>query len=467
MNLTPQQQAFVDAIGTNTSVRLDSVAGSGKTTTLAQALHSHPRLPAMTLAIAFNVATKKAFESRLPSGVTCMTLNGLGHRTISQNLRTRVSLDTDKTFRIAKSFDLPWNLTTEVRAAIDEARQRGFVSERYRLQGTPIEQNIGSFLEANLFPEEIGEYVIEGLRTSIREALGGTIDFTDQIYLPLAAGMKFPKFTSVFVDEAQDLSSANHQMILGTRPSHLSIIGDPFQSIYAFRGAAHGSMDLLSELFPMKEMRLSVSFRCSRAVIRHAQQWVPHIEPRPDAPEGSVEMMQFNEIDWTQPTTVLCRFNAPLFSVFYRLLRQRIPATMPGMKGDRSLIRLISRASHNNDSFPISSLLSALDDIRIAKPQHADAVSALNVIAQESEVRTAGALKAEVKSIFERERGVVELSSIHKAKGLEWPRVVWLNPTASPTWFQLSPEDHQQERNLRYVATTRAQNDLIMTELPK
>lgn len=57
---------------------------------------------------------------------------------------------------------------------------------------------------------------------------------------------------------------------------------------------------------------------------------------------------------------------------------------------------------------------------------------------------------------------VVTLSTIHKSKGREWPRVMWWganhyqpSPYARKSW-QL-----QQEYNLMYVAATRAQSALV------
>jgi superfamily I DNA/RNA helicase len=62
---------------------------------------------------------------------------------------------------------------------------------------------------------------------------------------------------------------------------------------------------------------------------------------------------------------------------------------------------------------------------------------------------------------------LVILSSIHKAKGLEWPRVYILgrkqlmpSPYARQAWAQ------EQEKNLAYVAITRAQSILIDVNMP-
>lgn len=53
------------------------------------------------------------------------------------------------------------------------------------------------------------------------------------------------------------------------------------------------------------------------------------------------------------------------------------------------------------------------------------------------------------------------LSTIHKAKGLENDRVFFLCPELIPSRFATQPWQYEQERNLKYVAITRAKRELI------
>jgi superfamily I DNA/RNA helicase len=54
----------------------------------------------------------------------------------------------------------------------------------------------------------------------------------------------------------------------------------------------------------------------------------------------------------------------------------------------------------------------------------------------------------------------VTLSTIHKAKGLEWPDVLFLDPDLIPSKWAKTPEALTQEENLAYVGVTRAQQTL-------
>jgi DNA helicase-2/ATP-dependent DNA helicase PcrA len=57
--------------------------------------------------------------------------------------------------------------------------------------------------------------------------------------------------------------------------------------------------------------------------------------------------------------------------------------------------------------------------------------------------------------------GKVTLSTIHKAKGLEWDRVYLLDAHLVPSRWARRPEEIEQELNLLYVAITRAKLNLV------
>ena len=60
----------------------------------------------------------------------------------------------------------------------------------------------------------------------------------------------------------------------------------------------------------------------------------------------------------------------------------------------------------------------------------------------------------------------VMLSTIHKAKGLEWDRVFIILPEDIPlTWKGQQDWEYQQEMNLKYVAITRAKKELYFVNL--
>jgi len=103
------------------------------------------------------------------------------------------------------------------------------------------------------------------------------IDFDDMLYLPLRSKCTFDKKNYVFVDEAQDTNGVQRALLrrMLAPPPHgrLIAVGDPSQAIYGFRGADANAMSALREEFSAVVMPLSVSYRCSRAVVAEAQKY--------------------------------------------------------------------------------------------------------------------------------------------------------------------------------------------------
>jgi DNA helicase-2/ATP-dependent DNA helicase PcrA len=65
----------------------------------------------------------------------------------------------------------------------------------------------------------------------------------------------------------------------------------------------------------------------------------------------------------------------------------------------------------------------------------------------------------------EPEEGLVTLSTIHSAKGLEWRVVflIWAADGRFPSPMSVRPEELEEERRLMYVASTRARDELYIS----
>ena len=77
-----------------------------------------------------------------------------------------------------------------------------------------------------------------------------------------------------------------------------------------------------------------------------------------------------------------------------------------------------------------------------------------------------GGLDAETAPVGPDEWDKVTLSTVHQAKGLEWPVVfvIWLSDGRFPTDMAgREPDGLEEERRLFYVACTRAKDDLLLT----
>ena len=82
-----------------------------------------------------------------------------------------------------------------------------------------------------------------------------------------------------------------------------------------------------------------------------------------------------------------------------------------------------------------------------------------------SEIALLTNLDAETEAPIEEQRPMIKLSSVHQAKGLEWPVVflLWMNDGLFPSQRSLDdPATEAEERRLFYVATTRAKDELFL-----
>ena len=109
------------------------------------------------------------------------------------------------------------------------------------------------------------------------------------------------RWKHVLVDEGQDTSEGQQELIGLLEPDSLFVVGDPGQSIYGFRGAslegflAWGASSTI--------LTLPTNYRSGRSIVALASKLATEMEPKgleqdaaPDAEEGSVDRMAWPEL---------------------------------------------------------------------------------------------------------------------------------------------------------------------------
>src|SRR5690606_26687347 len=171
----------------------------------------------------------------------------------------------------------------------------------------------------------------------------------------------FDYYPLVLIDEAQDLSALNHAMLRRIARKRLIAVGDPNQAIYGFRGAHQNSMDLLKEQFSMRKLGLTISFRCPIAVVEEARWRTPHMQYPEWAKQGWVERLTYWDVhtfEGVEDIAVICRNNAPLFSMAIRLLRDGRYPELVGNDIGRTLIKQLKNLG--KDSMTKAAALEAV-----------------------------------------------------------------------------------------------------------
>jgi superfamily I DNA/RNA helicase len=475
---TPEQLAIVEAAkNTPDNLLISALAGAAKTSTLvliAEALAGQE-----ITCLAFNRKIATEMKERLPAWCSSMTLSSLGYRAWGDFLRRRQTLDERKVYNLIKAWvrdnledreaqDEFWEEWTDVRDAVSEAKICGYVPSTFksgvRFNSLMSDEEFDAHLDRNLSEVQIA-CVLWTLEESIRLGLKGLVDFDDMIYLPtLCTSAVFHWKPIVLVDETQDLNALQHEMLrkLTKGKSRVIAVGDECQSIYGFRGAHQESMRLMKEQFEMKELTLSISFRCPQSVVREAHWRAPHMQFPTWAVEGTVtSLREWTVADIPERAAIVCRNNAPLFSLALNLIRNgRYPELASGNL-EKRITKILTKLGSPDMS--IDQVLLALElwlEKERKKSKDSDSVEDLYqcLLIFTEGARDLDEVLANANKIF-RSAGPIKLMTGHKSKGLEFPHVFILDRDL----IRLRNRDgspNDQERNLLYVMQTRAQETL-------
>lgn len=466
-----QQEILKFAKTSQENLMIVALAGTGKTSTLEMLTKVLTDTPILSLA--FNKRIADEMTKKLPSHVEARTLNSIGHRVWGSTCGKRLTLDKDKLHKIVTQLiqEAPQKERGDLYDSMAETLRYLRYAKRDGLQPRGFPGGL-SLISYDNFCRAYGEEPPDlqlfdaALSRNISQGFAGNIDFDDQLYLPVCFGGAWPRYLKVMCDEVQDLSPINHVMLekLATG-ARLICVGDPWQSIYGFRGAVQNGMEQLVAKFSMQTLPLSVTFRVPRSGVRNVWSRVPHYKWHELNPEGTVvELSEWSQADIPDHSFILCRNNAPLFRTALRLLRQKRAVKLVGMDIGSGLVRIMKKLGPLN--IPAKVMLQSIDSWEqneLSKKKSPEVVAeraeCLRVLCEGKPHLEAAIRDAE--SLFQQ-NGPIQLMSIHKAKGLEADTVFHLDPWRIPSPYAVEgTEEYEQEMNCQYVADTRFKERLF------
>lgn len=479
LSWSPYQEAvfeFVESGEGNAIV--EAVAGSGKTTTIVESLRRIEFTYPDTLFLAFNKSIAEELKSR---GVNARTFHSLTYGPVTKHLGIR-QVDANKTKKIMNTL-IPFAevklYSSFVGRLVSLAKHMGIgclvddvENEWYGI----IEHHDLSLESEKANLERAVELSREVFDISNAEPAA---DFDDLLYLAVREGISLPKFDFIFVDEAQDTNAIQRAILRKAmnEDARVVAVGDPAQAIYGFRGSDSNSLNMIAEEFSCQRLPLTVSYRCPTKVVEHAQQWVDHIQPFENAPEGEVRRMnKWKTSDILAGDMVVCRTVKPIIALAYKMMKNKgVAPYVLGRDIGVSMKALIRKMN----AVDIDGLILRLDDWRTREVEQAlvrvqdskiqaieDKYEAIMCLIDglEENTRHIDQLLKIIDDLFTNKANSAMLCTIHKAKGLENNRVFWMNSKKMPPpWAKLEWQ-REQEYNLCYVATTRAKETLILIE---
>ena len=470
---------------------ITAAAGSAKTTTIENCLRFIPE-DKRKLFLAFNVSTVEKLKSEIvdANGVRIMTFHGLGNRILREN---EVEFDVDDfkyvryvknhieeltEFKECRSLGMKViSYLTNIVSLIDYSRY--YLAMRVR-DIQKVAEIYGIVPERDEF-EVVRKVLIWGKNNT------KLIDHTDMIWLPNVLNMTTKRylFDFIFIDEAQDTTLA-HQALVDKcfkRGCRFVAVGDPRQQINVWCGATEQSIQNYLSRPDTKHKQLPISYRCPRKVIEMAKKFAPEITERPDAIDGIVRQ-DVSPNDARPGDLVLCRIMSKLIEQYMSYIRNNKKAFLKGSDGVKdtylSLINSVEAEKIDplcitkNGLIPklyelyfdrLDTIMKSLEIGEAEAMYHYellnlyDNIEAIKVMSEG--LTTVDELRDKVKVIFNGDdQDAIILSTVHKAKGLEADNVFILCPSLLPSRLAQKDWEIQAEKNLVYVAITRAKKTL-------
>ena len=482
------QEKFFDFIqhGVGNAV-IEAKAGAGKTKTAISSIKLIPK-DQKCLFIAFNKSIADELNERLKSRSNCIarTTHSLGFLMLRRNLGPDIEVDEYKYRKYVK------NNIGKITTASEFIRTRQQVEEYIdnitmlidfsRFNLAQNEKEINAVAQKYSIPVSFDECAITQKCLEWGKEHTETIDYTDMIWLPVELSLAPMGLTYdwVYIDESQDLSICSTQLFLKCikRGGRFVSIGDPDQSINLFAGSSEDAFNFMKEYPNTTLFELPISYRCAKNIVTFANQLVPNMLARDEAPEGII-IRNCHIRDIKEGDMVLCRSKAPLVKLYVKLLRKNINCYIKGQDIGSNLIKELEKIDQEDLNTDLSTdgvfvrlwdkffternkLMQTrgldFDDATLSSymMEKYDVINTLLILAEKYKTKTD--LIKHIKEIFQEDSKGVCLSTIHKAKGLEAENVYILCHSTMPSKLAVHDWEKLQEQNLMYVAYTRAKN---------
>jgi DNA helicase-2/ATP-dependent DNA helicase PcrA len=509
--LNPEQRRAVETV--RGPVAILAGAGSGKTTTITRRIAwqvaSGAFRPEELLAVTFTDRAAGELKARLSAlGVAGVEARTFHSAALAQLRRVRPEavgriLPTKALVlrQIANGLPMPFkfrpaaDLATEIeRAKARRVRPDGYLDD---LNGheppIPPDLMLRVYREYERRKDANGQLDFEDLLERTVTMFEEDADARERIQA---------RFTAFTVDEYQDVNDLQQALLdlwLGDR-DELCVVGDDYQSIYAFTGASPRWLLDVPKRFPHAAViRLEENYRSSPEVLELANRLVPRLQGaekvlRPARPSGPAPVAEgfatpADEDAWVvarvraldgvplEEVAILCRTNARLADFEEELHDAGIPfqgSSLLGRDAARRLVRQLERS----DATDVAARVRGLAVEAGWLPSPPDKLGERELTRQADLARlvqlgaafegTCAEFVADLRRRFDRggegAQGI-QLLTYHRAKGLEFEAVFLprLNDKELPSKLARTPDEQAEERRLLYVGLTRAKRHLVLS----
>lgn len=302
--ISPEQQQVTDLfVKTEQNLICESRAGGGKTTLLAH-LASYRKNGEKMINVVFGKRNAKENKRKLPKEVPAMTTHSFLVRNLREHKVIAGEPEDRKNWIILN--EIYPHLSNEDRKRIRKATARLIGLAKNYACKPDDEDAIRSVMDSYTFEfksQQEAETALalcgDVLKLSLPKAKFGSLhDFDDWLWFSAILDIPLPKVHCVLADEVQDFNRCQVIMLekLLNDGARIIIVGDPFQSVYRFRGADSDAFERVEDALRnsrrgCSKVLLPRNYRCSKAVIRFVVERtiVKDIVAHDAAPEGLVD----------------------------------------------------------------------------------------------------------------------------------------------------------------------------------
>ena len=462
-------------------VKIVAFAGTGKTTTLVKLTEQNPNLK--FLLVVYNKSVRVQAEQQFPkTNVVCKTVHQMAmaecgfmfNKKLTNNLKAKDIMDSGLLMERGEEDGGLQRRAGQVLASLNSFLNSADTD--LSLEHVPSVWSVGNH---DISLSSVERQVVLEDAVSVWRSMKNKEDMS--VWMPHDGYLKLwqlrapnlqwvTKHDVLLLDEGQDMNPTMLDIFMKQSVTRV-IVGDPHQQIYMFRGAVN-ALDLIT---PTHTYYLTQSFRFGPEIASVANKWLFYLKSVEDRTlVGGMKRDSYlgTNIDPRDQVAFIGRSNFGLFQKLNQLIFDDNCKSV-GLVGGVE--------SYNFDDYlDIFYLMKGQND-KMKKYKNWKSYAQFSAFAKNvADVELLSKIKIvekfgdrmpaiidKVKSVLVKDirKADIVLSTIHKAKGLEFDTVVLLDG-----WMDGQSQEHpsdwpEDEKNLLYVAITRAKNNLVLNDL--
>lgn len=488
MNLTKEQQDILNSSG---NIKINAVAGSGKTTTVIEYAGTRPA-GSKILYLVFNKAVRieaaRKFVEKGLHNVRVETAHSLAFRHIVFQYNYKVRAQGYKTHEIAALLNLQGNGEKHAEYIVANHINKCIAyfcnSDKRKVQDLNYLDTVTD-PKAKAFVSTFYDYIIAQTRRLLSKMDKGEIEVTHDFYLKKFQLLN-PElgYDYILFDEGQDASPAMLDLFFNQKAVKV-IVGDTHQQIYSWRYAVNSL-----EKADFTTYHLSTSFRFGQDIADLASEVLDLKKHLYENFTTSVSITGAGKSKAIKTRATLARTNLGLLLKAIEYVTENKKSRQIYFEGNISsytyadegaslydVLNLYTNKRHLIKDELIRSMkdLAELEDY-IEKTEDVQLSLMVEIIKEyESEIpEIINTIKKRHVGNNNKEDADMIFSTVHRCKGMEYDSVELVNDFISEKRLEKLKEDKKsfelnipktnEEINLLYVAVTRAKNTLYIPE---